>query len=140
MPKRLSEDGYPPMKRPRIVDRAVHCNAPANADDEVSYKRNVEKLKAEQLKPKARVDVLKDLMKRTFANRFRVLLQGDHPVSASEYLNEFPLLKKATFVSALKVEMLFLIMNYVYRQLRNFAVSSTVRACGMTTKRSSRYG
>ena len=69
VPKHLCEDGNPPMKRLRIVDRALHCNAPANADDEVSYKRNVEKVKAEQLKTKARVDVLKDLMKRTFAYR-----------------------------------------------------------------------
>ena len=102
MPKRVSQDGYPPKKRPKMVDRAVHCNPPANADDEVSYERNLEQLKTEQLKTRARVDVLKDLMKRTFANRFRVLLQSDQPMSASDYLKDFPLLKNSSFVSAFR--------------------------------------
>ena len=59
---------------------------------------------------------------------------------ASEYLNEFPLLKKVTFVSALKVEILILIMSYVYRQLRNSAASSIVRACDTTMKRAFHCG
>ena len=135
VPKGHSQEGCSPKKRPKIIDRAVHCNPPANADDEVSYERNLEQLKTEQLKTRARVDVLKDLMKRTFANRFGVLLEGGHPLTATDYLKEFPLLKKATYVSACKlVANVDHVIIHLCRQLRNSAVLLIMRACVMTMK------
>ena len=95
--KSASDDGCPQKKRPKVIDRAVHFNPPENSEDSVSYGRHLEQLQAEQYKMKPRVEILKDLMKRTFPNRFSCLLQGD-PTTASDYLKQFPLLKKAAYV------------------------------------------
>ena len=58
-------------------------------------------LKAEHLKSKPRPDVLKDLMTRTFANRWTAFVDRNEPPTWLEYLSLFPLLKKATYVSML---------------------------------------
>lgn len=79
----------------------AHLCPPANAEDEVSYGRNLELLKSEMDKAKPRVDVLKDLMKRTFPNRWEAYVSQNEPPSLLEYLSLYPLLKKASYVSAL---------------------------------------
>lgn len=72
--------------------------APLNAEDEVSYGRNLEALKNEVAKPKPRIDVLKELMHRTFPNRWDAYVNHGSPATLIEYLSEFPLLKKTAYV------------------------------------------
>ena len=79
---------------------SVHFIPPTNADDEVSYGRNLELLKGEMSKTKPRVDVLKDMMRRTFPNRWEAYINDHNPSTLLEYLSQYPLLKKATYVCA----------------------------------------
>ena len=76
---------------------AAHFCPPANADDDVSSKRNMELLNTEMLKTKPRSDVLKELMRRTFANRWESYVNNTSTLS--EHLSQYPLLKKAPYVS-----------------------------------------
>lgn len=64
----------------------------------VSYGRNLELLKAELGKPKPRSDVMKDLMCRTFPNRWDDFVNHAEPGTLLGYLGQYPLLKKATYV------------------------------------------
>lgn len=73
----------------------AHLCPPANAEDEVTYGRNRDLLKSEMDKAKPRVDVLKDLMKRTFPNRWEAYVSQNEPPSLLEYLSLYPLLKKS---------------------------------------------
>lgn len=74
----------------------MHLYPPTHAEDEVSYRRNMGLLKDEQLKAKPRVQVMKDLMKRTFSNRWSSFL--DESPTLSDYLIDFPLLMKPVYV------------------------------------------
>lgn len=85
-------------KRPRLEDHAAHLYPPLHGEDEVSYGRNLELLKAELLRSKPRTDTLKDLMSRTFANRWSAYVDRNDPATLLEYLSLFPLLKKTTYV------------------------------------------
>lgn len=87
----------PAPKRPKLIDKNKHHYPPVHADDEVSHSRNIELLKEELLKPKPRVQVLKDLMRRTFANRWKSFL--DDTPHLCDYLADFPLLTKPVYVS-----------------------------------------
>ena len=70
-------------------------------DDDVSFGRNLELLKAEMSKQKPRSDVLKEYMRRTFPNRWQRYTNPDNPEPASLnlYIMEYPFLKKLSFVS-----------------------------------------
>lgn len=93
-------DDGPPRKRLKLAsDRAKHFYAPMHAEDAVSYERNLSLLNQELSKPRPRVEVLKDLMGRTFANRFDALINSSDPVTASDHITKFPLLKKPIYVS-----------------------------------------
>ena len=56
----------------------------------------MELLRGEMLKGKPRTAVLKDLMRRTFSNRWKKYLSES--TSLTSYLHDFPLLKKAVYV------------------------------------------
>lgn len=59
----------PSRKRFKLGDRAhAHFYPPTKSEDDVSYEHNLELLKTEMAKGKPRVDVLRDLMRRTFPN------------------------------------------------------------------------
>lgn len=70
---RASHQDGGPRKRMKLTEHSsVHFVPPTNADDEVSYGCNLELLKTEMGKAKPRMDVLKDMMRRTF------LIDGRH--------------------------------------------------------------
>ncbi len=50
-------------------------------------------------KQKPRCDVLKDLMRRTYACRWDAFTNKGEPKSLFEYIEMYPLLKKNTYVS-----------------------------------------
>ena len=77
----------------------MHFYPPVHADDDVAYGRNLELLRAELGKAKPRSEVMKDLMRRTFPNRWSNYVVSGEPSTLQEYLLDFPLLKKATYVS-----------------------------------------
>lgn len=97
----MAKDGDTrPQKKAKLETRAAHAFPPRNADDEVSYKRNLDLLKAEMDQPgKPRTDVLKELMAATFANRHDLFVNHGDPRTVAEYLQAFPMLRKATYVS-----------------------------------------
>ena len=96
---RASRQDGAPRKRIKLNEHsAVHFIPPTNADDDVSFGRNLELLKAEMGKAKPRVDVLKDMLRRTFPNRWETYINGNDPSTLLEYLSQYPLLKKATYV------------------------------------------
>ena len=76
--------------------REVHFYPPVHADDDVAYRQNLELLKAEMGKTKPRSELMKDLMRRTFPNRWNNYVVNNEPSTLVEYL---PLPKKASFVS-----------------------------------------
>ena len=86
-------------KRPKLQDRTVHLYPPQHGEDEVSYGRNLELLKAETAKSKPRTEVLKDLMSQTFPNRWDAYINQNQPATLLNYLSSFPLLRKTTYVS-----------------------------------------
>ena len=88
-------------KRLKVDDRAIHLCPPTLAEDDVSFGRNIEQLTAELAKPKPRSDVTKDLMRRTFPNRWDMYVNQNEPPTLLEYLAKYPLLKKASYVSKL---------------------------------------
>lgn len=54
-------------------------------------------------KQKPQPDTLKELMRRTFPNRWDAYVSKNEPATLLEYLHEYPLLKKATYVSPVNV-------------------------------------
>lgn len=72
-----------------------------NAEDEVSYKRNLELLQAEIGKAKPRSEAVKMLLRQTFPNRWQELVAGERWSSVTEYLVDFSVLRKMTYVSGL---------------------------------------
>lgn len=85
-------------KRPKLADPTVHLYPPMHGEDTVSYGRNLVLLKAELEKAKPRSDAMKDLMCRTFPNRWDDFVNHAEPGTLRAYLGHFPLLKKATYV------------------------------------------
>ena len=111
---RQSKDEAGPRKRAKLEDRShVHFCPPIDADDEVSFARNVDLLKEEMAKPKPQADILKELMRRTFPNRWDAYVSKNEPSTLLEYLQEYPLLKKATYVRIyMYVTLMFLGISY----------------------------
>ena len=91
----------------------MHFYPPVHADDDASYQRNLDLLKAEKEKAKPSSDVLKELMRHTFLNRWDGYVTKSEPSTLSEYIVDFPLLKKATFVSKIVVTLLFFVSIHI---------------------------
>ncbi len=91
----------PPRKRSKLADSTAHVVPPPNADDEISFGRNLELLQAEMGKKNQRSDAIKQLMSRTFANRWQKYTDPlePEPSSLNQYLSEYPCLKKLSYVS-----------------------------------------
>ena len=94
-------EGAKPCKRLKLNNWAAHPYSAIEADDKESHERNMTLLEDEMAKPKPRTDVLKTLMMRTYKNRFQELLNGDEPITASDYMTKYPLLKKPLYVSCI---------------------------------------
>ena len=107
MNRKTQKTDGPPRKRQKLGGRGAHFYPPVHADDDVSYQRNLDLLKAETEKAKPSSDVLKELMHRTFPNRWDGYVTKSEPSTLSEYIVDFPLLKKATYVSKIVVTLLF---------------------------------
>ena len=73
---------------------------PGTAKDEESRSRNSQ-LKEELAKGKPSVEVLKELMMRTYPQRRKWILQDSPCPSVTEILSDYPLLKRSTYVSLL---------------------------------------
>ncbi len=116
----------PKKKAKKAVSAAVHVYRPSEADDDVSYSRNLDLLSDELAKPKPRQDALKQLMTITFANRTDNFINNGKPATLSAYLREFPLLKKATYVSSIR---LMTLRNHRVLSLRH---SLTLGSCATT--------
>lgn len=97
--RKSDKSGAPTPKRSKHDNRAVHLYPPINGEDEITFKRNVELLNAERTKPSASMANLKKLMNATFPNRWDSYVNDSEPPTLVEYLAQFPLLKKATYVS-----------------------------------------
>ena len=67
-------------------------------EDDTSHERNLTLLKKEAAQVKPRADVLKDLMKRTYGRRRKLILDGYD--SVQHLCSEYSSLKKAFIVSA----------------------------------------
>ena len=77
-----------------------HVPIPDSADDDVSNKRNLELLKRELEKSKPSVEATKSVMECTFSLRWNCFVNCGQPPSLQEYHLQYPVLKKATYVSA----------------------------------------
>lgn len=73
-------------------------STPINAEDEVAFGRNINLLREGFAKPKEQVEVLKELMRRTFSNQWDVFISKNEPATLLDYPKEYPLLKKASYV------------------------------------------
>ena len=98
--KKTDEDDSPTpsAKRPKLSPlKHPYSSFSTEIEDDTSHERNLTLLKKEAAQVKPRVDVLKDLMKRTYGRRRKWILDGYDSVQhvCSEYLP----LKKAPIVS-----------------------------------------
>lgn len=97
---RQSKNEGGPKKRAKLEEQFhAHFYPPVNADDDVSFGRNMELLTAELEKTKPQSEVLKELMCRTFPNRWDAYTCRNDPATLLEFLTQYPLLKKASYVS-----------------------------------------
>lgn len=96
--RHIKSDGKP-SKRAKLDSQpqSVHLCPPVLADDEVSYARNLSLLEAELRRPKHRAEVIKELLRQTFPNRWDAYVNGDPP-TVLEYLQRYPVLMKAAYV------------------------------------------
>jgi hypothetical protein len=87
----------PVSKKTKHSDMAKHSYPiiPPSADDHVSNQRNIQLLLDETLKPKPRLEVLKELLVRTYPYRREKTLAGPI-VSVGEMIKEIPALKKSS--------------------------------------------
>ena len=85
-------------KQLKLHDWATHLYPPCDADDDDSFKKNKDLLVAELSKSKPRIDVLKMLMVRTFANRFQELVNGSIRITARDHVAKYSLLTKPLYV------------------------------------------
>ena len=108
MNRKTQKTDGPPRKRQKLDGRGAHFYPPVHVDDDVSYQRNLDLLKA---KPSS--DVLKELMRHTFPNRWDGYVTKSKPSTLSEYIVDFPLLKKATYVSKIVVTLLFFVSIHI---------------------------
>ena len=96
---RQGKDEGGPRKRAKVSDPVhAHFYPPINADDDVSFERSLSLLKEESEKAKPQSDVLKELMRRTFPNRWDVYTSRNEPPTLLDYLRQYPLLRKAPYV------------------------------------------
>ena len=96
---RHGKDEGGPRKRTKLSDPVhSHFYPPINADDDVSFERNLSLLKEESEKAKPQSDVLKELMRRTFPNRWDAYASRNDPPTLLDYLRQYPLLRKASYV------------------------------------------
>ena len=100
--KKPSEHEQPPAKKVCSIS-SVHSypriEEGEGEEDDEAYRRNVSKMEKELSLPKQKQSpsTLKDLMKRTFPQRRKWVLED--AVSSEEIWTNFPLLKNASFVS-----------------------------------------
>ena len=88
-------------KRRKVVDKSAHLYLPIDdVDDDIGYAWNLDLLKTELSKPKPKSESLRELMQCTFPNRWEGLVNGFDPVTVQDHVQQFPLLKKASYVSA----------------------------------------
>lgn len=127
-------------KRPRVEDRTVHLYPPIHGEDDVSYGRNLELLKAEMLRSKPRTDILKDLMSRTFPNRWGAFVNHNEPATLMEYLSMFPLLKRTTYVRYIFTNFFLHPGLYACRQVSILLLPAKKKVSGMNSRRSFLYG
>lgn len=100
MAKRLVEG--PSSKRLKLTDNTQHyypIPIPEAAEDDESHFRNFSRLKDEAGKSKPSVEVLKELMMRTYPRRRKWIIQDSPCPSVTEIVSDYPLLKKSTYVS-----------------------------------------
>ena len=92
--------GVPRLKREKNFRglTSFHTCMPPNADDDVSSQRNLELLDDELRKSKPRPEVVKQLLKRTFAIRWEKFID-DENATLSDYLEKYSVLTKASYVS-----------------------------------------
>ena len=80
-----------PLKHP-------YCSFSTEIEDDTTHDRNLTLLKKEVMQVKVRLDVLKDLMKRTYGRRRKWIMDGYD--SVKHVCSEYSPLKKAPIVSA----------------------------------------
>jgi hypothetical protein len=96
-----SPDSNAPAKRQK-VDKSNHeyPSTLVEIEDDTTHKRNYDALILEGAKPSPKVDVLMDLMKRTFGRRRLWILESERLVL--RICEDYPPLKKSSYVSLFK--------------------------------------
>lgn len=82
-----------------IADKHNYPSIMAEPEDEVSNTRNVAALKDQMTKMKLNHEVIRGLMRNTFYCRRMAILDDPEPKSVRGIVEDYPLLKKAVFVS-----------------------------------------
>ena len=96
---RQGKDEGGPRKWAKVSDPVhAHFYPPINANDDISFECNLRLLKQESEKAKPQLDVLKELMRRTFPNRWDAYTSRNDPSTLLDYLKQYPLLRKASYV------------------------------------------
>ena len=91
-------DSEPRKKSKEATKRHLYPIIPVNSDDQESTQRHLKKLKLEMEKVKPSMEIVKELMARTFAVRREWLLQTD-TLSVAQIIDEYPAIKKTVIVS-----------------------------------------
>ena len=96
----MNEDQPSPSKRRKFTNQEKHAYPPLPplSEDQESFARNQKLLMNEIGKPKANVQILKNLMFRTYERRTE-WIRSECP-TLTTILEEYPLLKKSSFVSS----------------------------------------
>lgn len=98
MAKRSAE-GPSSSKRLKLTDNTQHyypIPIPEAAEDEESQSRHCRRLKDELAKSKPSMEMLKELMMRTYPRRRKWIIQDSPSPSVTEIVSDYPLLKRNT--------------------------------------------
>lgn len=95
-----AESAEPPAKRSKLENRTLHNYPSINVEleDEESNKRNLSLLVAEVLESNPSTARVKELMRRTFHQRRKWILEETNTVQA--ICEKYPVLKMSAYVSA----------------------------------------
>ena len=94
----IANTAVDPLRRNGSVQRGLYIIysglPPDDADDEVSYERNLKLIQDEQEKPRPRAEALKDLMHRTYSGHWDAFVNHTEPASLSEYIQLYSFFKE----------------------------------------------
>lgn len=139
--RKSRNDEIQPRKKPKFDDKLpAHVCPPIHAEDEVSFGRHLEVLNTERQKPKPRLEVLKDMMRRTFPNQSQYTTNTVRIFSRVSTPEEDLVCKLHAFISQKTYQLTCILFLYMYSLARTLHKSARKMQFEIVLKKSFHSG